>query len=154
VRASSRAAQVVRAEGEFGAGEQGLGPLVGQLGPLQLEEQQRRLQLRGALLHELQLRSASGVVGVGGEPQRGEGARLADQLADRGQLVHRGREPGAVQLAELAVVGGRERGRAGQRLLQLALDAVLLVAVDERAQVPLGGEQLGVVEEVGGGHRW
>ena len=64
------------------------------------------------------------VGGVGREAQRRVVAGAADQLVDRGELPHRLREAGAVELAELARVALGERLRALERLVQPALDAV------------------------------
>ena len=52
---------------ELVGGEQLISVLIVYCGPLELEEQEQRLDLGGALLHELEQRSAGRVGGVGGE---------------------------------------------------------------------------------------
>src|SRR5262249_17038091 len=77
-----------------------------------------------------------GVGGRGGEAQQGVGARAAEQLVDRAQLVHRRLQPGPVELAELARVARGERPRPGERVLQAPLDPVLALAPHQRLDVP------------------
>ncbi len=105
---AARGAQVVPAEVEPVLREQLLGAVVLERRPLELEEQQGRLDLRPALLHELQQRAALGVGGRRREVEHREGARAADQLADRGELPHRVREPGPVERRDPAGVPGGE----------------------------------------------
>jgi hypothetical protein len=145
------AAQVVRAEAQLLAGEQLLGAGVVQRRPLQLKEQQLGLDLGRALLDELEQRAARRIGGVGGELQRGVGAGLADELVDRRQLMHGRGQAGGVQLGEPALVGGGERLRPAQGLGELPLNAVLLVAVDERSQIPAGVAKLRIGKVLGGG---
>ena len=83
------AAQVVAAEVEAGGPEQLVGALVVERRPLELEEQQLGLDLGGALLDALEQRAALGIGRVGREPQRRVRAGAADQLLDRGELLHR-----------------------------------------------------------------
>ncbi len=125
-------------------GEQLLGALLRQRRPLQLEEQQRRLDRRLALLHQLQQRPVGRVGGVGREAQSRVGPGAADQLVDLRQLPHRPRKARAVQLAQLARVALGEGLRTGQGVLHPALDAGLALAVQQRLEVPGGAVQLGV----------
>ena len=115
---AARRAQVVAAEVEPVGGEQLLGALVVERGPLELEEQQRGLDLRAALLHALEQRAALGVGGGGREVQHRVGAGAADELLQRGELAHRRGEAGAVELGDLAGVGGGERVGAALRLVE------------------------------------
>ena len=147
------AAQVVAAEVETVVREQLVGPLVIERRPLELEEQQHRLDRRRALLHELQLGAAGGIGRVGGKAQRGIGAGLADQLVNLGQLVHGRGETGGIELGDLAGVRAGEVLGAARGLVELALDACVAVAVEKRAQVPLGPEQLRILQMLAGrGH--
>ena len=81
-----RGAQVVAAEVQPVGGEQRLGALVVERRPLELEEDQRGLDLRAALLHALQQRAALGVGGGRREVQHRVGAGAADQLLQRREL--------------------------------------------------------------------
>ena len=82
-----RGAQVVAAEVEPVVGEQRLGALVVERRPLELEEDQRGLDLRAALLHELQQRAALRVGGGRREVQHRVGAGATDQLLQRRELA-------------------------------------------------------------------
>ena len=64
-------AQVVTTEAQRLVGEQLGDALIGQLGPLELEEQELGLDRGRPLLDECQQRAARGVGGIGREPQRG-----------------------------------------------------------------------------------
>ena len=66
---------MVRGEREPLVGEERLDLLVGQLGPLELEEQQLRADHGAALLDPLHARAACGIGGVGREVEAGEAAR-------------------------------------------------------------------------------
>ncbi len=98
---------------------------------------------------QLQQRAALGVGGVGREPQRRVRAGAADQLVDRGELVHRLGELGAIELGDLAGVRGGERGRALAASSSWRCTPVVALAVDQRAEIPLGLEQFGIGEQFG-----
>ena len=148
------AAQVVGAEAELVVGQELVGAIVVERRPLELEEQQLGLDLGGALLHELEQRAARGVGGVGGKAQRGVGAGLADELVDRGQLVHRRGEAGASSSATLPAYTAANAVARSTASSSWRLTPFVLIAVDERAQVPGGLEQLGIGEVVGGGRHF
>ncbi len=132
-------AQVVRAEGERGVGEQALGLLVGHLVPLQLEEQQLGLDRRAELARLLQQRAGLGRLGVDREREHRVRAGASGGVGDRLQLAHRGGEAGGVELGDLAAVGGGERlGALASEAEQLGHPGAAL-AVDERLEVPVGG---------------
>ncbi len=124
--------------------QQGLDALLGQCRPLQLEEQQRRLDRGRPLLRLLQQRAVGGVGGVGGEAQRRVRAGAADQLVDHGELAHRLLEALRVERIELAGVARGERLGPLEGLAETTLDAVRTLAVHERLEVPGGRLQLGV----------
>ena len=148
------AAQVVATETQRLVGEQLVDAIVGELGPFELEEQELGLDRRRALLHERQQRPALRVGGVGRESQRRVRARAPDELADLPELVHRHGEAGRIELGDLSGVGGRERGRALVGLVELAPHPFVPLAVDQRAEIPLGLEQFGVRQQFGCGcHR-
>ena len=126
------APQVVTAEVKAGRREQLLGAPVVERGPFELEEQQLRLDLGGALLDALQQRAALRVRGVSREPKRGVGTGPTDQLFDLGKLAHRGRQPLSVQLGDLAGIALVEGRGPRDRLVQHPLGAARAVAVDER----------------------
>ena len=144
VAVAANVAQMVAAELQAVACEQLLHARIVQRGPLQVEEQQRRLDRRAALLGRLQECSVGRVGGVGGETQRSVGSGATDQVVDLRELPHRLAQPVAVELAELAGVALGELLRACQRLGEAALDAVRAVAVDERFEIPGGRLQLGI----------
>ena len=150
---AARGAQVVAREVQPVGREQRLGALVVERGPLQLEEQQRRLDLRAALLHALQQRAALRVGGGGGEGEHGVGAGAADQLLQRLELAHGGDEPGAVELGHLAGVRGGEGVGAALRLVEQRVDPGRAVAgaVEQRFQIPGDPREIGI-GDVSGGH--
>ena len=148
-------AQVVAAEVQVLAREQLLGTLLRQRRPLQLEEQQRRLDRGRALLRLLQQCAVGGIGGVGGEAQGGICAGAADQLVDHGELLHRLLQAHSVERAELAGVARGERLRPLQGIAQPPLHPVRTLTVHERLEVPGGRLELGVGRLGGGygGHR-
>src|SRR3954469_3649492 len=104
-------------------------------GPLEVEEQQRRLDRRTALLRELQQRAGGRLGRVRGEAQRGVAPGASDELVDRGELLHRLAQARRFELAELARVALGEGLAALQRLAQALLDAGGALAVDERLEI-------------------
>ena len=80
---AARRAQVVAAEVQALGGEQLVGARVVERGPLELEEQELRLDRRRLLLDPLVERAAGGVGGVGREVQAGEGAGAASTISWR-----------------------------------------------------------------------
>ena len=89
---AAQRAQVVRGEGELGGGEQLLGTLVRRRVPLQVEEQQLRLDRGAELARLLQQRSARRVRRVERVAQHRVRARAPAEVLDRGQLLHRLRQ--------------------------------------------------------------
>jgi hypothetical protein len=136
-------AQEVARRVEALGGQELLGPLVVQRGPLELEEDQLRLQASALLLHALEERAVGGILRVDGEAQRGEVARAAGQVGDGLQLGDGLGEPGPVQLGHAPGVAlGEDRG-ALAGLLEEPVGACLTLAADERLEVPC---------DVGDGH--
>ena len=88
---------------EGGIGEELFGPLVGDGGPLELEEQDVGGHVGGVLLDVLQEGTSLGVAGVGGEVQIGEGLGLLDLLLDALQLLDSVGQTGGVEIADLSV---------------------------------------------------
>ncbi len=144
-------AEVVAAELEFVGCQQLLGTLIVDRRPLELEEQELGLQLRGSLLHVLEERATRGIGRIGGEAQRGVRTGLADQLVDLRERSHGRGQPLGIELADATLVALGEGVRLRQGLGELTLDAGIRLAVDQRGEVPLGLEQLGIGEGVGGG---
>ena len=103
-------AQVMAAEVEAIAGQQLLGAVVVEGGPLELEEEEHRLERGRPLLDALHEGAAVGVGGVGREPQLGIGRGPADELVDLRELTHRGGEACGVDLGERAPIGLGEGG--------------------------------------------
>ena len=60
-------------------------------------------------------------------------------------------QPLGIELADATLVALGERVPPRQGLGELMLDAGIVLAVDQRGEVPFGLEQLGVGEGVGGG---
>ena len=146
---AARGAQVVASEVEAVGGQQLVGALVVEPRPFELEEQQRRLDLRPALLDLLEQRAARRVGGVAGEVEHRVRAGAPELLLDRLQLAHRGDEPGPVELGDLAGVGRGERVGASLRLGDHRLYGgfgVVSAAVQQRVEVP------GDILEVKRGH--
>jgi hypothetical protein len=141
---AAQVAQEVAAEVEALGGEQLLGALVGELVPLQLEEQQLRLD-RGAELARPLDQGAPGRVGrVEREAEHRVRARPPGQVLDSGQLVHGFRESLRAQLRHLPVMALGEGDGPFARLLEQLLDARRALPLDERLEVPGGGLQGGI----------
>ena len=92
--------EVVLAEVERRIGEQRRDLLVGQLGPLEVDEQQLVGDRGRPLLGAGEQRAPRGVLRVGREAQPGVRAGLADRLGDRRQLLHQRRELAGVEGAD------------------------------------------------------
>ena len=149
-------AQVVAREVEPVGGQQLLGAVVLEPGPLELEEQQPGLDAGRALLELLQQRAAGGVGGVAGEVEDRVGAGAAEQLLDRLELVHGGDEAGAVELGDLARVGLGEGVGAPLDLGEHLGDGgvgVVRPAVEQRVEVPGDRLELWVFGGLGRAHR-
>jgi len=101
---ASHVSQVMAAEVQPVTPEQLLGALLGERGPLELEEQQRRLDRGLLLLHVLQERPVGRISRVGGEAQGGVIAGASDQLVDLGELAHRLPQAAAVELPQVSGV--------------------------------------------------
>ena len=82
-------AQVVAAEVEALGGEQLLGAVVGDLDPLELEEEELRLDRRAALADHLHQGAVGRILGVGREAQVREVGGAPGQLGDLGEPLHR-----------------------------------------------------------------
>ena len=133
---AARGAQVMAAELDLVGREQLLGPLVVELVPLELEEEQRGLDLRAALADLLEQGAALGVARVDGEPERRIAAGPADPLEDLLELAHRGHEAVDVQVGDLAAVGLGERLSPLARLVEERQRSLGAGAVDQRVEVP------------------
>ena len=139
--------EVVAGEVEALGGEQLVGAVVVERRPLELEEQQRRLDLRRALLQLLEQRAARRVGGVAGEVEHRVGAGAAEQLLHRLEVAHRGDEAGAVELGDLARVGGGEDLRQLLRLrdhVRDGLRGIVGAPVEQRVEVPGDGLEVRV----------
>ena len=121
---AAQRAQVVADAVQAVGGQQLLGALVVERGPLEVEEQQPRLDRRAALLDLGQQRAVGGVLRVGGEAQRGVGAGAADELDELGELVRGGGQARPVELGDPAGVRLGERGGAAVGLVEQAVDAL------------------------------
>ena len=139
-------AQVVAHGVEAVGGQQLVGALVVERGPLELEEQQLRLDRGGALLHAREQRAVGGVGGVDREAQRARRSRRARRArrSPRARAIAAAR-PGPSSSATRAGVVCGEAGGALVGLVEQAVGALRAVAVDERLEVP------GDVLQVGGG---
>ena len=135
---AAQRAQVVAAEVELAGRQKLLGPLVGQEVPLELEEQQLRLDRRAELLRLLHQGAPRRVAGVERKGQQRVGTGPAGQVADLGQLVHGVGEPGGIELGHLAAVALGEGHGALARLVQQGLDALGPALLHERLKVPGG----------------
>ena len=148
-------AQVMAREVEPFGGDQLLGPLVLEPGPLELEEQQAGLDAGRALLELLEQGAARRVGGVAGEVQDRVGAGAAEQLLDRLQLVHGGDHPGPVELGDLARVGLGEGVGAPLDLGEDLADGgvgVVGPAVEQRVEVPGDRLELRIFGDFGRAH--
>ena len=147
---AAHALQVMAAEVQPVAGEQLAHALLRERGPLELAEQQRGLDLGGALVRALQARAALWIGRIGRETEHGVRARAPGEVLDARKLAHGLAQALAVELRELAGVALGERLRACQRLLQAVFDAVGPLAVDQQFEIPGGLLELGI----GGSRGW
>ena len=137
--------EVVRAEREPLVGEQLVGPVVGDGGPLELEEEDAGVDRGRALLDPLEQRAVLGVGGVDREAEARVGARPAQELADTTELLHDRDETLGVELTDLVAPlldgDGQPVG-----FVELLVDAGDAEAVDEGLEVPgdVGGGPVGV----------
>ena len=128
---------------ELGRGEQLGGALVVDQVPLEVEEQQRRLQLRRALLDALHQRPRLGRPGVDREAERGVAAGAPDEVGDLLQLAHRRGDGGGVELGDLAAVPVCEGLGAPLGVVEASGDTLGALATDQRLEVPARiGERL------------
>ena len=128
--------EVVAAERELvGSASSALDVLVGELGPLELEEQEVVADRGRPLVDVGEQLAALGVGRVDGEPQTGVGADLADDLRHRRDLVHDRRELRRVELGELPPVH-LQRGDALRGVVEHRVDAVGAETVDQWFEVP------------------
>ena len=151
---AARRLQVMATEVEALGGEQRLGALVVERGPLELEEQELRLDRRRVLLDPLVERAAGRVGGVGREVQAGEGPGARDDLLERPELGHGLDQARAVELGHVAGVALGERVGALLRLGQHRVDGgdgVAGVAVEQGIEVPGDLQDLGI-GDVGATH--
>ncbi len=129
-------AQVVAARVEAVGAEQLVGALVVDRGPLEVEEEELRLD-RGRLLADPRdERAVRRVDRVDGEAQVRVVARAGDELGDRLELGHRLGEPGAVEPGDVSRVAPGERRRPLVGLGQHAVGPLGALAVDQRVEVP------------------
>ncbi len=82
-----RRPQVMTGEREIVVGEERVGLRVGNLRPLELEEQERRRDRRAALFDELHQRAARGIGRVGAEVEARVVVGPPDEVVELGQLV-------------------------------------------------------------------
>jgi hypothetical protein len=149
-----RGAQVVAAEVQAVGRQQALGVLVVERCPLELEEQQARLDRRALLLIALEQRAVLGRGGVHREAQVRIGARTGGEVLDGAELAHRLDQPGAIERGDLAGVALGERIGARLGVGEHTVDGRLGVvgaAVQERAEVPADRVKRGI-GGWGGGH--
>ena len=136
---AARGAQVVAAEVEAVVREQRLGARRRRARPTRARRtaaSSRSASPRSCTSCSSAPRSGSAVAVA--KLQHREGAGAADQLLQRGELAHRGGEPGAVELGDLAGVLGGERVGAALRVVEQRLHArgAVAGAVEQRFQIP------------------
>ena len=119
---AAQRAQVVGGECELRGLEQLVGTLVRHEVPLEVEEEQLRLDRRAELARLLEQRAARGVGRVERVAQHRVRTRAPAEVVDLGQLVHRLGQLGHVQLGDTAAVALGERLGALARLGQHRLD--------------------------------
>ena len=126
---------------ELGRGEQ-LGALVVEQVPLEVEEEERRPQLRRALLDALHQRPRLGRLGVDRKAERGVAAG-ARRVGDLFQLAHRRGDGGGVELGDLAAVPVGEGLGPPLGVVEASGDPLGALATDQRLEVPARiGERL------------
>ena len=142
------------AEREAVVGEQRVGLLVGDLGPLELDEDELVADRGAALLGARHERAGGGVGGVDRELQARVRAGAAAELVDGGELAHELDQPDDVELADAAAVR-RQRVRTRLGVVEQGVDALGAAAVDQGFEVPgdVGGGAVGFGEwRSSGGH--
>ena len=128
-------AQVVRAEVERRVREQRVGALVGDRGPLELEEDRAGRDRGRLLLDPLHERAALGVGGVDGEAQPGVVAGAAEVLLQLGDVLHHRGQAGGVEVGDGAarLLDARRARLGGGEVL---VDAGGALVLDEGLEVP------------------
>ena len=139
---AAEVAQVVGAERELGCREQLIGALVGNLVPLEVEEEQLGLDPGGELARLLHARAAPGIRRVEREAEHGVGPGTPREVVDGAELLHRLRQLARVELVDSAAVSLGERLAALARLVQHRLDGLGPAVVDQWLEVPVGRFQL------------
>ncbi len=125
-------------------GEQLVGAVVLERRPLELEEDQPRLDGGPLLLHAREQGAARRVGRVRREVQHGVGADAADDLREPGELAHRLDQAGAVELGDAAGVALGERVGAALGVGEHGVDGGLAGAVEQRGEIPGDLLDLGV----------
>ena len=128
---AARRAQEVAGRVEAVGGHELVGALVLQRGPLELEEQQLRLDRRALLLDALHERADLRIGGVDAEAQHRVVTRARRQLGDGHELGHRRGELVGAELGQAPGVGVGKDLRALRGLVEEPVGAGVALAVDE-----------------------
>jgi hypothetical protein len=129
---AARGAQEVARGVQAVGGEQLVRAIVLERRPLELEEDELRLDLRALLLDALQERAERRVGGVDAEAQHRVVAGPRRELGDLLQLGDGGGEGGGLEVAEAAGVAVGEGLRVLRGLVEETVGAGVVLAVDER----------------------
>jgi len=145
--------QVMATEVEPRVVEQRLDVVVVELGPLEVEEEQLVGDRGGALLGARQQGTPRRVLRVGRELEPRVRTRLADELGDRGELLHQRHEIRGVEVADPAPIRPDLVGD-GLRFVEQRVDALVAAPVHEGLDVPrdVGGRPVGLGELGGCAH--
>ena len=131
----TRGTQEVTSKVETFVGEDSLGDIVGDFGPLELEEHELRADLRRPILDPLHARAARGIGGVGREIEADVAAGPADQIVNLGEAVHELGELPGVELRDVSVLR-RELVGPGVSLVEQGGETVVAGLGQERFEVP------------------
>ena len=118
-------------------GEQPLGGLVVHVGPLEVEEEELRVDARVPLPHPLRERAPALVARVGGEAQAGVGLDASRGRPDPLELPHGLVQLGCGELRDPAPVALGEPGRGRCRLVEVFLESLVVRPLVEIREIPL-----------------
>jgi hypothetical protein len=121
---------------EGGVLQQGIDGFGVERDPFELEEQQRRPQLRRPLLHVLEQRTVTFAAGIGGEQETRVCGGLRDRVEERLVLVDRAGELPGAELRYASAVAALEGAGIGERAVEVRVDLRIVGTGVEVGQVP------------------
>ena len=151
---AAQVAQVVGAEVEHRVGQEVVDPLVGEFGPLDLEEHELGGHGGGAFLDGHHCGTAFGVIGLLREPQHDVVADPAQHLLELGGTCHQRGEVGRGQLADSAAGPGQVVDDCVRLLEELVGARVPEQVVEVPTHIGGGQVRVGLLGCIAAAHSW